>query len=289
MSKEKVSVDLINNAIDGDHQALESILLQVQDLVFNLSLRMLGTIPDAEDATQDILTKVITNLSAFRRESKFETWVYRIATNYLIDYKRSIFAKRPLSFEEYSQDIQTGFIENRSDLLEGMDETILGKELKLSCTNVMLQCLDPTSRCIFVLGTMFRVNSKLAGEILDMTPENYRQKLSRAKKQVAKFLTCHCGLTNTGFCSCEKRVGFAIQSKRLNPRKLEYQKLEESIDLNDYMEVMEQLDEQVPVFSELPNYRSSVDAKEFLTTLMNSPNMKIVKNFSAGGIANERK
>ncbi len=275
----RVTEDVINEAIAGNRQALESVLSGVQDLVFNLSLRMLGSIPDAEDATQDILTKIITNLSSFRKESKFETWVYRIATNYLIDYKKSMFANQPLSFEAYSQDIKAGFIENTTDLLQGVEEKVLGQELKLSCTNVMLQCLDPTSRCVFVLGTMFKVNSKLAGEILDMTPENYRQKLSRAKKQLTKFLTCHCGLTDTGFCSCEKRVGFAIQSKRLDPQKLDYQNLEETKQdsLTDYIEAMEQLDEQATIFSELPNYRSTVVAKQFLEQLLNSPNMDLIR------------
>ncbi|MEO1770783.1 RNA polymerase sigma factor [Candidatus Enterococcus ferrettii] len=279
MKNERVTEDVINEAIAGNRLALENILLDVQDLVFNLSLRMLGSIPDAEDATQDILTKLITNLSTFRKESKFETWVYRIATNYLIDYKKSMFANHPLSFEVYSQDIKAGVVENTNDLLQGVEEKILGQELKLSCTNVMLQCLDPTSRCVFVLGTMFKVKSKLAGEILDMTPENYRQKLSRAKKQVASFLTCYCGLTNTGFCSCEKRVGFAIQSKRLDPQKLDYQNLEEvkHNSLTNYIEAMEQLDEQATIFSELPKYSSTIASKQFLVQLLNSPNMDTVR------------
>ena len=45
---------LIDKATAGDEKALETIILSVQDLVFNLSLRMLGVFPDAEDATQEI-------------------------------------------------------------------------------------------------------------------------------------------------------------------------------------------------------------------------------------------
>ncbi len=52
---------LIEQAVAGDKKALETLILSVQDLVFNLSLRMLGTFPDAEDASQDILVKVITH------------------------------------------------------------------------------------------------------------------------------------------------------------------------------------------------------------------------------------
>lgn len=46
---------LVAQATAGDKKALETLVAGVQDIVFNLSLRMLGTFPDAEDATQDIL------------------------------------------------------------------------------------------------------------------------------------------------------------------------------------------------------------------------------------------
>lgn len=57
---------IIERAVAGDKEALEAVLTGAQDQVFNLSLRMLGTFPDAEDASQDILLKVMTHLSSFR-------------------------------------------------------------------------------------------------------------------------------------------------------------------------------------------------------------------------------
>ena len=51
---------------------------------------------------------------------------------------------------------------------------MLARELKLSCTNVMLQCLDADSRCAYVLGTMFKVDSSTAADVLGITPEAYR-------------------------------------------------------------------------------------------------------------------
>lgn len=62
---------LIDKATAGDKSSLETVILSVQDLVFNLSLRMLGTFPDAEDAAQDILLKIITHLSSFRGKAPF--------------------------------------------------------------------------------------------------------------------------------------------------------------------------------------------------------------------------
>ena len=88
--------DLIEKAAAGDKNSLETVILNIQDFVFNLSLRMLGTFPDAGDATQDILLKVITHLSSFKGESAFSTWVFRIATNHLKNYQKHMFAKLPI-------------------------------------------------------------------------------------------------------------------------------------------------------------------------------------------------
>ena len=66
---------LVAEATAGDKKALEMLIASVLDIVFNMSLRMLGTFADAEDATQDILLKMITHLSSFRGESAFTTWV----------------------------------------------------------------------------------------------------------------------------------------------------------------------------------------------------------------------
>lgn len=267
-------------AIEGDREALEYILIDIRDFVFNLSLRMLGSVADAEDATQDILVKIMTSLSTFRQESQFKTWVYRIATNYLIDYKKSMFAQHPLDFDFYANDIRAGFIDSNEDLFMGVDKLVLAEELKMSCTNVMLQCLDAQTRCIFILGTMFGVDSKMAGEILGMTPANYRQKLSRARRKMAAFLSEHCGLSG-GYCNCEKRVGYALKQHRLHPEKLEFKGLKQ-LDhavLTSCMESMEEIEELSTVFDELPKYRSSLEIKHFLEQLLQSKQLKDVQHY----------
>ena len=193
---------LIDQATAGDKQSLETLLVGVQDLVFNLSLRMLGTFPDAEDASQDILLKVMTHLSSFKKESAFSTWVFAIAVNHLKNYKKHMFARYPLSFDDYGNDILHANIQEVPDLTQNVEKAILAEELKLSCTNVMLQCLDTESRCIFILGTMFQLDSRIAGDILGITPEAYRQRLSRVRKKMADFLKEYCSEYGKGPCHC---------------------------------------------------------------------------------------
>lgn len=272
---------MVDKAVGGDKQALEQLLDGVSDLVYNLSLRMLGSPHDAEDASQEIYIRIITSLSTFKKESAFSTWVYRVATNYLLNYKKSMFAKMPpLSFEYYGADIEAGIVPNSIELTAGADEDLLAQELKLSCTNVMLQCFDPESRLIYVLGVMFRVDSKIGGEILGITPEAYRQRLSRIRQKMAAFLSEYCGLASSEKCDCKKRVGYAIQSRRLNPAHLEYCELETQKS-RQYTQAMEEMDAQSLVFANLPHYRSPQTARDFLSKILHLDDMTTILNARA--------
>lgn len=278
MEKQEDTV-LVQRAVQGDAAALAQLLAGVQDFVFNLSLRMLGTIQDAEDAAQEILIKVMTNLVSFRQESKFTTWVYRIATNDLLRYKAAELAKRPLSFSVFGADLAAGGTGEALQEFSGVEQELLAEELKLSCTNVMLQCLPPESRCIFILGTMFQVDSRIAGEILGLSPEAYRQRLHRIKKKMGDFLAEYCQHSGTGRCSCKKRLGYAVKQKRLNPATLEYTRMQktERAQLTACMEEMETLDRQAALFSALPAYRAPDRARFFIEKLLRSPGIRMLK------------
>lgn len=283
MSKKLENHDLevlIDKATQGDKDSLETVILSVQDLIFNLSLRMLGSFPDAEDASQDIILKVITHLSSFKKESSFSTWIFKIATNYLIDYKKHMFARYPLSFEFYGNDIENGNTEDIPDLTQNVEKAILSEELKMSCTNVMLQCLDTESRCIFILGTMFKADSRIASEILGLTPEAYRQRLSRIRKKVAAFLDTYCGEYGQGHCRCMDRLNYAIKSRRLDPSSLSYTSAGEAPKetMKTFINAMEDIDGLALQFSFYKIYESPERTKKFFRSFLNSTSLSTVKN-----------
>ncbi len=270
----------VDKATAGDKKALETLISGVQDMVFNLSLRMLGTFADAEDATQDILLKMITHLSSFRGDSSFTTWVFSIAVNHLKNYKKHMFARCPLSFEYYGDDIVNGKIQDVPDLTQDVEKDILAEELKMSCTNVMLQCLDMESRCIFILGTMFKLDSRIAGEILEMTPEAYRQRLSRIRKKMADFLGQYCGEYGSGRCKCKERVNYAIQNHRINPSQLDYTTATE-ISIQTMMDVknaMEDIDDLSQDFSFCKPYQSPERTKYLIQEFLESTQLSIIQN-----------
>ena len=262
---------LIEQTTAGDRAALETVLAGVQDLVFNLSLRMLGTFHDAEDASQDILLKIMTHLSSFKGESAFTTWVFRIAVNHLKDYRKYMFAQFPLSFEYYGNDIRSGKVQDVPDLTQNVEKAILAEELKLSCTNVMLQCLDPESRCIFILGTMFHVDSRIAGDILGITPEAYRQRLSRVRKKMAEFLSEYCGEYGQGSCRCAGRVNYAIQNHRIAPGQLDFTSAKPSDAAVEVTAAMEEIDGYSQQFSFCRAYQSTERLKQMIRDFLNGP------------------
>lgn len=271
---------LVDKATAGDKKALETLVTDVQNIVFNLSLRMLGTFTDAEDATQDILLKIITHLSSFRGDSSFTTWVYSIAVNHLKNYKKHMFAHYPLSFEYYGDDIENGKIQDVPDLTQNVEKDILAEELKISCTNVMLQCLDTESRCIFILGTMFKVDSRIAGDILGMTPEVYRQRLSRIRKKMADFLGQYCGEYGSGRCKCKDRVNYAIQSHRINPQQLDYTAATEIPikTLLDVKHAMEDIDDLSQYFLFCKSYQSPERTENLIQEFLDSTQLSIIQH-----------
>ena len=270
---------LVGQATAGDKKALETLVAGVQDMVFNLSLRMLGTFADAEDAAQDILLKMITHLSSFRGDSAFTTWVFRIAVNHLKNYKKHMFARFPLSFEYYGDDIENGKLQDVPDLTQNVEKELLAEELKMSCTNVMLQCLDPESRCIFILGTMFQLDSRIAGEILEMTPEAYRQRLSRVRRKMADFLGQYCGEYGGGRCKCKDRVNYAIQNHRIHPLQLDYTTASEIPvqTIVDVKNAMEEIDGLSQDFSFCKPYRSPERTRNLIQEFLDSTQLSVIQ------------
>lgn len=283
--KSEEEILLIQSALTGDCEAVTELLNEVKDLIFNLSLRMLGNVFDAEDATQEILLKIVTNLAAFKQQSRFSTWVYRIAVNHLItDQKKRSFQEQ-LTFDLMQKDLDQP-IPTMDGAFSELEEEELSEELKLSCTNIMLQCLSPEERCVFIFGTMFKMNSQLASTLLQITPDTYRQKLSRTRKRMGRFLENYCGHAG-GKCDCRRRVPFAIKQHRLDPKRLDYSSLKELTiaEIHQQKKNMEFVDEQTLLFETLSHYQSAFDSQQFLRALLESKQLsELIKEDSVYGL-----
>ena len=249
---EKDLTDQIERALSGDKRALEGVIEEVKDLIYNLSLKMLLFPEDAEDATQEILVKMITHLSTFQKKSSLQTWVYRIASNYLISEKsKRGYRAKNISFDAYADQIDNGQSEKVMYTNNEGEISLLEEEVKVSCTHGLLHCLNPTNRLIYILGDLLDLNSVEAAEILEITPTSFRKQLSRSREKVRNFLTAKCGLVNSDNpCRCKRKIDFLIDQKMIDPNALRFaHHTDRSIDL---MNKIDSLDKTLSVFRSVP-------------------------------------
>jgi RNA polymerase sigma factor (sigma-70 family) len=218
--------DLASNAKAGDRAQLERLLTRHLPWLFNLSLRMLHRRADAEDATQEILLKTIKALPAFRGEAKFRTWLYRIAVNHLLSVKKPKWAASDAicSFSVASAGLrQVPDLDPPDPRTIPVPIEILTEETGNNCMIGTLLCLDGRQRLVFILGEIFQVSDQVGAEIAEVTPANFRQILSRARRDLGEYLRDNCGLVNpANDCKCVRKTRAFIQAGFVDPSKLEF-------------------------------------------------------------------
>ena len=80
--------ELIQACLAGNRDIFEELVKRYKNLVYSVILRMVNDREEANDLAQDVFIKIYKNLDKYYPEYKFSTWVIRIATNHVIDYRR---------------------------------------------------------------------------------------------------------------------------------------------------------------------------------------------------------
>lgn len=209
-------------ARSGDREALEGLVQHHQGWIYNIALRMLYHPQDAEDATQEILVKVLTRLSSFEGRSSFRTWLYRIVVNHVLNMKRGRVEAPTVSFRTYGEELdKTPDLDPADPNAGSADTNLLVTEAMLSCTSGMLLCLDREQRLCYILGTIFEVSDTVAAEVLEITPENFRQRLARARRDLRNFMNDKCRLVNQANpCRCARKTRGFIEAGHVDPKNL---------------------------------------------------------------------
>jgi RNA polymerase sigma factor (sigma-70 family) len=214
--------NLVPRARAGDRKALEDLIERHQAWIYNIALRMLFHPEDAEDATQEILVKVLTRLSSFEGRSSFRTWLYRVAFNHLLNMKRGREELKVTTFLAYGDALDSTPDVELADPRDGSPEAnLLVTEVMLACTSGMLLCLDREQRLTYVLGAILSVSDSVGADVLEITAESFRQRLTRARRDLRNFMNNKCGLVNkSNPCRCAKKTRGFIQEGHVDPNSL---------------------------------------------------------------------
>jgi RNA polymerase sigma factor (sigma-70 family) len=219
-------LELARRTQDGDRDALETLVRRHQDWIYNIILRMVYHPEDAEDATQEVLIKLLTKLSTFEGRSGFRTWLYRIVVNHVLNMKRARAEAMEWTFSKYGQGLESAADMALPDQRSvPVDVQLLVDEARITCSSGMLLCLDREQRLVYILGGIFGISDTVGAELLEISRDNFRQKLSRARRDLHSFMQEQCGLVNKANpCRCAKKTQVFMKAGYVNPHNLLFAK-----------------------------------------------------------------
>src|SRR5689334_18345082 len=183
---------LLRRLRDRDERAFRELVETHRDRVFNITYRMLGDRAEAEDVAQEVFISVFKTIENFREESKFSTWLYRVAVNH---------CKNRIKYLSRRQD------RNRDELdesthAEGVNGTIGGplpsspqKALESAQMEKLMQeaiaNLEEDQRIVVVLRDVEDLSIEEICEITGLPDGTVKSRLHRARLALRKKLQRH--------------------------------------------------------------------------------------------------
>ena len=170
----------IEQVLGGNTGAFSFLVEKYQDMIYGLCLKMLQNAEDAEELAQDTFVKAYRSLNSYKGNSKFSTWLYRIAYNASI----SLIRKRKL--ELHSLDEQ-----RLSDEDEVRIQQQLGQIKKEEVSAYLKKAIERLPGDDQVLITLFYYEEQSVEEVAQitgLTESNVKVKIHRARKKMHIFL-----------------------------------------------------------------------------------------------------
>src|SRR6478609_2112077 len=178
---------LVQRAKGGDVSAFEELVKRYDRNGFRIAQHITQNREDAEDVVQDAFLKAYSNLEKFQEQSKFYTWLVRIAVNEALMKLRK---RRPERFVSLDEDVKT---EDDSLPREVADwspnpEQLYNQEELRDILSRTIQGLPPTFRTVFVLRDVEGLSTEETAEALDLSVPAVKSRLLRARLQLRERL-----------------------------------------------------------------------------------------------------
>lgn len=183
---------LVGSFLAGDEMAFERLVVRHRQRVYRLARRLLGSEAEAQDATQETFIQVYRKASSFRNESRFATWLYRIATNAAL-MRRRAHARRPVEsldsfaprFDESGRHAASAAELSVPNFLEeGLDARALARKVQAAVDR-----LPDLYRRPFVLRDLEELETAEVAELLGLRTATVRQRVHRARILLRGYLS----------------------------------------------------------------------------------------------------
>ena len=153
------------------------------------------------------------------------------------------------------------------------------REVRLQCLSGMLLCLTKEQRLVYIMGDIFDADHNIGSEIMSVSKDTYRKKLSRARNDLHNFMKNKCGLVNKANpCRCHKKVTIALDNGMVDAKNLLFNRREYSTFQKELEPKANQLVEEAEdLYAKLHrdhSFKTQFDKKNFLQSILESPNWR---------------
>jgi RNA polymerase sigma-70 factor (ECF subfamily) len=180
--------ELVLKSQQGDVRAFDELVERYHDRIYGLAYNMLSNREDAEDLTQEIFVKAFEALPRFKGKSLFYTWLYRIAINKTINYRKKRNRNRALSLDQFDQEIKSDDIYQdltaKGSPLRNINLTELQERL-----NASLQKLSDKHRTVMIMHDMQGIPHEEIAKVVGASTGTVRSRLFYARKQMQMELS----------------------------------------------------------------------------------------------------
>lgn len=186
---------LLRRATAGDRAALGRLLEMYHRRVHHVCLRMVGSAEDAAELTQEAMYRAVRYFDSFERESRFSTWLFRIAMNLSISHLRKRRLRRAASLELGSRDESTGEWDDmaslRNTLADRSEPSAVSNVQWMEATtrlNQAIETLEPVLRGVLLLRDMQGMDYEEVAQAMDIPVGTVKSRLFRARLSLRKAL-----------------------------------------------------------------------------------------------------
>ena len=178
---------LIEESRKGNIDAFEELIKDYKKSAYNIALRVMRNVEDAEDASQEALIKIFKNISSFNMDSTFKVWMYRIVVNTCLDFKR----KKSLNAISIDETLDLG--SGREVQREISDETsnpdaLVDRNYNTGLVDDAINMLEDDFKTIIILRDIKGFTYGEISEILNCNLGTVKSRLSRARKRLKVLL-----------------------------------------------------------------------------------------------------
>jgi len=179
---------LVQAAKRGDDSAFEELVRRYDRNVFRIAQHITQNREDAEDVVQEAFLKAYSNLAKFQEQSKFYTWLVRIAVNEALMKLRRRRPERTVSLDEEVKTEDDSLPREVADWSPNPEQQYSQAELKEILTKT-IQGLPPSFRTVFVLRDVEGLSTEETAEALELSIPAVKSRLLRARLQLRERLS----------------------------------------------------------------------------------------------------